>query len=112
MRLLTEQDIVDYLAQPRERKEDGGVVGLTHRGDGNEGQVPYVVNYAGDTDGTYVSGDTIEEWGVHDLHGEELDRCGFTEREVEVATEYRRANGHNIGLAELEAEVAAHAPRP
>jgi hypothetical protein len=59
-----------------------------------------------------VSGDTIAQWGVHNLNEAERERCGFSEIDVEIATEFYAREGHGISLAELNNEVAPRTRAP
>ena len=101
MKLLDEDALRSYLA--RSDKEDGEVVGLdqTMYPEG----LPHTVHWDGDAGTTYVSGDTVLEWGLHNLNEAELDRCGFTQAHVDAAADL----GEDFTLEELEAAVAARA---
>lgn len=104
MKMLDEAAQEAYLALLE--KEDGEVVGLLENTQYPH-QEPYTVHWNGDDKSFYISGDTISEWGVHNLLDSEAERCGFSAMEVEIAREYFAKEGEGISLDRLAAEVSA-----
>lgn len=67
--------------------EDEEVVGL----DGD-----HVVQWDKDKAATYTSGETLVEWGVHNLRAHELARVGVTREQWAIAIAAETGNAHPL----------------
>lgn len=62
--------------------EDGDIVGLEPQGDGKE---PFLRHWDAEKRCFYTGSETLQEYGIHNLHKHELSRVGVSQSQYEDA---------------------------
>lgn len=80
--IMEEKDVFDKALALINGLDDGEIVGLEPQGEGKE---PYLRHWDAEKRVFYTGSETVQEYGIQNLHKHELSRVGVSQSQYEEA---------------------------